>query len=102
MKTETMIFSLRHHSSDTNSLHYVKFLGVTPDIKLTWENHTALICKNASRNIFLLRNLMKCVSQATVLIAYHTLIQSILTYARLVWGHSAHTAAVFSMQRKEG
>ena len=26
-----MILSLRHHASDTNSLHYVKFLGVTLD-----------------------------------------------------------------------
>lgn len=43
---------------------------------------------------------MNCVSQTTILTAYHGLIHSTITYAILVWGHSCHAAAVFGMQRK--
>lgn len=98
-KTETMVFSLRQHSELDNS-HSVKFLGVLLDNKLTWEEHTVSVCKNISRKIFLLRNLRNCLSHTTLKIAYHALIQSSLSYALLVWGHSAHASTVFSMQRK--
>lgn len=98
-KTETMVFSLRQHSELDNS-HSVKFLGVLLDSKLTWEEHTVSVCKNISRKIFLLRNLRNCLSHSTLKIAYHALIQSSLSYALLVWGHSAHASTVFSMQRK--
>lgn len=99
-KTESMTFSLKSRSQNFVSAHYVKFLGVTLDSKLTWEKHTELVCKKISRNIFLLRNLVNCVSQPTVLTAFHALIQSALSYAILIWGHSAHAGTVFSLQRK--
>lgn len=99
-KTETMIFSLKHHTLDAKYFNCVKFLGVVLDSKLTWDKHTELVCNNVSRNVFLLRNLVKCVSQATLLVAYHALIHSKLTYAILVWGHSTHSASVFFVQRK--
>ena len=78
-KTETVIFSLRRHSTDAYSFSCARFLAVVLYNKLTCDKHTELACKGMSRNIFLLRNLVKCVSQATVLTAYRALILS-LTY----------------------
>jgi hypothetical protein len=35
-----------------------------------------------------------------ILIAYHALVHSNITYAILVWGHSTHLCKVFNQQRK--
>ena len=100
-KTETMIFSLKHQMlDDVASTNCVKFLGVQLDNKLTWEKHANFICNKVSKNIFLLRGLVNCVSRTTILAAYYGLIHSVITYAILVWGHSSHTSAVFAIQRK--
>lgn len=99
-KTQSMTFSLRHHTVDIDSPDSAKFLGVYLDHKLSWEKHTIHVCKKMSSNIFLLRSLASIVSHPTLLTAYHGLIHSAFSYAILVWGHSAHTKNIFSMQRK--
>lgn len=102
-KTQTMIFSLRHHIVDDKNIvstDCVKFLGVHVDNKLTWEKHANSVCDKMSKNMFLLRSLVNCVSQKTILAAYYGLIHSSMTYAILAWGHSSHATAVFAMQRK--
>ena len=91
-----MLFTLKPVSSRTDYAHSVKFLGVVLDSGLTWKEHTVFVCRSVSRNIFLLRNLKSCLSQSTVLMAYHALVHSSITYAILVWGHSAHAPTVLS------
>lgn len=53
-KTETMIFSLKHHTLDAKYFNCVKFLGVVLDSKLTWDKHTELVCNNVSGNIYII------------------------------------------------
>lgn len=100
-KTENVVFTLKNMDNcDLGVTNEVKFLGVYLDKKLTWESHANYICRKVSKNIYLLRNLSCNVSEKTLLTAYHGLIHSVISYAILIWGHSAASKTVFGIQRK--
>lgn len=97
-KTETIIFSLREH--DITTKPSVKFLGVFLDTTLTWQDHVNFISNKLSSSVFLLRNLMHITSLEVGLTAYFSVFQSTAQYGILAWGHSAHLARVFGIQRR--
>ena len=98
-KTESMIFSLRN-MDQVNNTDSVTFLGVYLDCTLLWESHTDHACKKISKNIYLLRSLVQQASTKTLIMAYHSLIHSVISYAILVWGYASSTAGVFFLQRR--
>lgn len=100
-KTQLINFSLRiGDGALTGASNTADFLGVRLDSKLTWEIHTACLAKKLSKIIHLIKNLTRCVSVSTVLIAYHGYFVSAAGYAILTWGHSPHSAIVFRLQRR--
>lgn len=98
-KTETMIFALRKITKPDNP-DTVQFLGVYLDPTLKFDCHVERVCSKISKGIFLLKKLKKNVEQKVCMMAYHALIQSICSYAILVWGHSPHAKRVFASQRR--
>lgn len=99
LKTQKMVFSLRYISEIDNP-RCVKFLGVTLDPKLCWDNHVIDICKKLSKSTFLIRNLQYEVSEQILMMIYYSLFQSIFSYAIITWGHSSHLKTVFKLQRR--
>ena len=53
-----------------------------------------------AKNIYLLRNIKPVVSESVALMAYHSLIESYLTYALLSWGHAPAAKRLFGLQRR--
>lgn len=98
-KTKNVVFSLRHSNKQDNH-ESVKFLGITLDPKLTFEQHVGNISKRAASGVFVLRSLAKTVDPKVCLTAYHALVHSVCVYGLLTWGHSPHAARVFSIQRR--
>lgn len=78
----------------------VSFLGVCMDPKLQWGAHVNKVTKKLSSDLFLLRNLANNVSQKVLRTTYFALFHSHMSYALLVWGHSAEAHRVFGLQRK--
>lgn len=97
-KTETMVFTLRHQSIKNPAK--VKFLGVMLDPTLKWDQHVDYTCNKLSKHLYLLKSLAQVTTREITLMAYHALFHSIINYAILVWGHSAHSERVFNVQRK--
>lgn len=97
--TAKLIFSHRKINCLINP-DSVKFLGVMVDPKLSWEQHINYICGKLAKNLFVLRNLSNLVNVNVLLLAYHALISSHMTYAIIIWGHSSHTYRVFKIQRR--
>lgn len=99
-KTNKMIFSMREDEQINQDLRSVRFLGVHLDPRLQWGAHIDEVSRRLGRNLFVLRSLAQCVSPTILKTAYFALFHTHLSYALLVWGHSAESSRVFSLQRK--
>ena len=70
----------------------VKFLGVTLDENLTFNNHVKNITTKISKSVGVIR--LHCQLPADVMVKlYYSLVYSHLTNALLAWGRSGHTNA---------
>lgn len=99
-KTGHMIFSLRECETDLQVESAVRFLGITLDPKLKWDNHIENLAARMSRNIFVLRSLAGGVSEDVLRTAYFALCHSLLSYGILVWGCAATAGRIFALQRR--
>lgn len=85
-KTERIIFSLRRDDTIMNP-DGIKFLGISLDPKLTFEQHVTTISKKIVSAIFVLRNLTRVVEHRVCLMAYHSLVHSVCVYGVRVKKH---------------
>lgn len=97
-KTMNMIFSHRNLDS-ANNPKCIKFLGVYLDPLLTWEHQIDSMVKKLNKTLYLIRNLVHVVPMQVVKTAYFSFFHSVISYAIITWGHSAHTDRIFSIQR---
>lgn len=97
-KTQTLIFNLNTHIISNS--HPVKCLGVFLDSKLTWESHSEYLKKKLSSNVYLLKSLTNLINQNTILLAYHAIFHSIMSYGILLWGGSAHASKILRIQKR--
>lgn len=58
----------------------LKFLGVFYNSKLNWTTHVTHICKKARRNVYILKQLKRFANKRCLIIAYVSLVLSILEY----------------------
>ena len=68
-----------------------KFLGVTIDSHLSWDNHIHNICNSVSRATGILYKLRYLLDDKTLFMLYNALILPHLNYCNIVWGNSATT-----------
>ena len=69
----------------TNSF-YTKFLVVTMDITLSWDNHIDLFMKKLSTAGYIIRNAKDYVSAYSSKIIYHHFFHSAMSYGIAFWG----------------
>ena len=73
-------------SSDISLSHSVKFLGVTIDDDLKFDEHVDSVCSKVRSGIFCLLSLRDWAGTELLLSVYHALVQSHLSYGILAWG----------------
>jgi hypothetical protein len=78
----------------------VNLLGFSIDQKLTWVDHISSTCKRLARVTFLLRKLTRLVSQHYLIIVYHALFHSVLSYGLLIWGHASAVQDILLLQKR--
>ena len=71
----------------------VKFLGVTLDENLTFQDHVNKVTSNISKFVGVMRRLHCQLPANVMVILYYSLVYSHLTYALLAWGRSGSTNA---------
>lgn len=94
----SQLIRINHRSIE--QVNSIKFLGITVDQKLTWEKHIDNIVAKLSKICFIIRQLRVTVSMDILKLTYYGLVQSILSYGLIFWGHSAHINKVLIMQKK--
>ena len=65
----------------------VRYLGLTIDSKLTWDNHVKHLCKNLSYKVASLRRLSNTLNTTLLNTLYKSTIQPCIDYACSVWGN---------------
>ena len=79
-----------------------KFLGVTIDSKLTWDNHIHNISNSISKAIGILYKLKHILNEKILFMLYNTLILPHINYCNIVWGNCCKTKinSLFLLQKK--
>ena len=83
----------------TNS-SYTKFLGVTMDNTLSWNNHIDLLEKKLHTACYIIRNAKTYVSASSLKIIYYAFFHLALGYEIIFWGNSSHSSVIFRIQKK--
>ena len=71
--------------------HSTKFLGVTLDSNLSWNEHIHNVHTSAARNIGILYKMKEFVSEKSLLILYNSLVLSHINYCNVIWGNCSLT-----------
>lgn len=110
-KTHYMIFHTRQRTiselpslsivnNDLENTDIVKFLGVSMEDTLRWNDHCNIIAKKLHSKCYLMRSLRTYFSKSTLLAVYHSEIHSRITYGIIFWGHSSAAKQVFIAQKR--
>lgn len=78
----------------------IKFLGVTLDSTLSWEQHIRILTSRLASMCALVRRLRNTVSTDSFKVFYFSSIQSIITYGIIFWGSSTFAIKVFRTQKR--
>lgn len=66
-------------------VHSFKYLGVTIQSNLKWDNHINEICSKARCRLWMLKRKLKYSTREVKLTAYKTLVRPLLEYSSVVW-----------------
>jgi len=77
----------------TNS-SYTKFLGVTMDNTLSWNNHIDLLVKKLSMACYIIRNAKRYMSASSLKMIYYAFFHSPMSYEIIFWGNFINVCSV--------
>jgi len=77
----------------TNNSH-TKFLGVTMDNILSWNNHIDLLMKKFSMACYINRNAKTCMSASSLKMIYYAFFYPAISCGVIFWGNSSHSYGV--------
>ncbi|XP_054260026.1 uncharacterized protein LOC128984710 [Macrosteles quadrilineatus] len=97
-KTQKILCSL--NSNLAQNVVKVNLLGFTIDPKLSWKDHVDNVAKRLSKVTHLLRKLTRLVDKAYLVVVYHALFHSHVTYGLQLWGHAANVSRILKQQKK--
>ena len=83
----------------TNS-SYTKFLGVTINNTLSWNNHVDLLMKKLSKVCYIIRNAKTYMSASSLKVVYYAFFHSAVSYRIIFWRNSSHSPIIFRIQKK--
>ena len=98
--TNQNIFLNNNNNSALSLQASVKFLGILLDNKMTYKNHISIVLNKLGKSYYILCNLKHILCRETLLITYHSYVESHLTYGIIFWGNSTNFIDVFKRQKK--
>ena len=78
-----------------------KFLGMTINNNLNWNDHVDSITKKLSKACYMRRNAKICMSTSSLIMIYYAFFHSIMSYGIIFWGNSSHSSSIFRLQKKK-
>ena len=84
----------------TNS-SYTKFLGVTKNNTLFWNNHIDLLMKKLITACYIIRNAKTYMSASSLKAICYAFFHSAMSYAITLWGILSHSSINFRIQKRQ-
>ena len=84
-------FSIKLNHIEIKQSNYTKYLGITIDNKLTWQQHIMNLKSKLARNNYTLYKLSRYVNENTLRTVYFSLIHPFLQYCISAWGGAAES-----------
>jgi hypothetical protein len=84
----------------TNS-SYTKFLGVTINNTLSWNNHIDLLVKKLSMACYIIRYAKTYMSASSLKMIYYAFFHSAMSDGIIFWGNSSHSSIIFRLQKRQ-
>ena len=84
----------------TNS-SYTKFLGVTMDNTLSWNNHIDLLMKKLSVALYIIRNGTTYMSALSSKMIYRAFFHSAMSYGIIFWGNLLHSSQFLTCKKRQ-
>jgi len=110
-KTNFMVFTnmqidknnivVKIKDTEIKRVNSLKFLGIIIDDKLTWNEHTGVICNTLSKNIGIMNNL-RFLPKEVLLMLYNALVSPYLNYCIVIWANSSiqNMNRLFKLQKR--
>lgn len=84
-RDKTVAYHYKLHGQILETVNSVKYLGVTMNQDLSWDNHIDNICNKANRTLGFLRRNLRIGATHLKETAYKTFVRPIIEYASSVW-----------------
>ena len=96
------LVNLSKNNSQISIVHDVKYLGLSTDFKLKFDNHISSITQKISRAVGILSKLRYYMPTCALLKIYYAFVHSQLLYGLPVWGstYPSHLKKLMSLQNK--
>lgn len=94
-KTQSLLFSTRNSQIST-----ARFLGMTVDTNLKWNQHIDDLASKLSSTLFALKRLTYVATHQAAKTAYYSSFHSLLSYGILFWGSMAEAQRIFVLQKR--
>jgi len=93
-------FKIGFNNNFITSSATTKFLGMTINNNLNWNDHVDSITKKLSKACYMLRDAKTCMSTLSLIMIYYAFFHSIMSYGIIFWGNSSHSSSIFRIQKK--
>ena len=88
---ETFLYNINIDNLPLEQKKHVKFLGITIDNHLTWNQHICNISSSIAKGIGVLYKVKDLLLEQSLLMIYNTLILPYIHYCNIVWGNCCKT-----------
>jgi len=79
---------------------YTRFLGMTMNNALSWNNHIDLLMKNLSTTCYIFRNAKTYMSALLLKVIYYAFFHSAMSYGIIFWGNLLRSSLIFRIKKK--
>ena len=97
----TVNLKIGFNNNFITSSSYTKFLGMTMDNTLSWNNNIDLLVKKLSTACYILRNAKTYISASSLKMIYYAFFHSAMSYGIIFWGNSLHISLIFRIPKKK-
>jgi hypothetical protein len=80
---------------------YTKFLGVTINNTLSWNNHIDVLLKRLNKACYIIRNAKTYMSVSSLKVIYYASFHSVMSCGIIFWGNSTHSSIIFRIKKKD-
>jgi hypothetical protein len=100
-KCQDPVVNINYCNKIIKNVTSAKFLGLTIDNVLKWDNHIYQLTSKLSSACYVIRSLRAVVYKNTLRIIYFLYVYSIITYGIIFWGNTHNGIKIFKMQKKK-